>query len=131
MILQRLVEYYDRLSHELGNQAKLPKPGCSLQKISFCVVLTPDGRLQQFHSLLDASDNKAIPRELLVPGQSKPAGSGINPCFLWDNAAYMLGFKLDDPKPQRTRESFEAFREKHLSLEKEVSNAAFSAVCNF
>src|SRR5262249_28235345 len=107
-----------------------PKPGYSIQKISFCVVLDMEGQLQQFQSLLDASAKKLIPRQLLVLGQAKP-GSGINPCFLWDNAAYMLGFKREDPKPERTRESFEAFREKHLSMEQELNSASFGAVCAF
>ncbi|HRP63851.1 MAG TPA: type I-C CRISPR-associated protein Cas8c/Csd1, partial [Phycisphaerales bacterium] len=62
---------------------------------------------------------------------SKPSGSGINPCFLWDNAAYMLGFKPDDPKPERTIESFEAFRERHVSIEQQVNSDAFTAVCTF
>jgi CRISPR-associated protein Csd1 len=131
MILQRLVEYYERIATDPSASNRLPKPGYSLQKISFCVVLSPDGRLQQFQSLLDAGIKRAVPRQLLVPGQSKSSGSGINPCFLWDNAAYMLGFKLDDSNAQRTRECFIAFREKHASVEKEVNGAAFTAVCNF
>lgn len=131
MILQRLVEYYDRIASDPVSAANLPKPGYSLQKVSFCTVLEPDGRLQQFQSLLDAGVKRAVPRQLLVPGQTKPAGSGINPGFLWDNAAYMLGFKPDDLKPERTRQSFEAFREKHLAIEKEINCAALGAVCSF
>jgi len=131
MILQRLAEYYDRMADDASSAGRLPKPGYSRQKISFCVVVAPDGRIQQFQSLLDAGDKRPIARQLLVPGQSKPSGSGINPCFLWDNATYMLGFKPDDPKTERTRDSFDSFREKHLSIEQEVNSAAFSAVCNF
>ena len=131
MILQRLVEYYDRVANDPQCADSLPKPGYSLQKISFCVVLEPDGRLQQFQSLLITSEKRSFARQLLVPGQAKPAGSGINPCFLWDNAAYMLGFKPDDPKPQRTLESFEAFRQRHLTVESSINCLAFNAVCAF
>lgn len=131
MILQRLVEYYDRVTSDPASAAKLPKPGYSLQKISFCVVLKANGQVQQFQSLLDEGKKKPVPRQVLVPGQSKPSGSGINPRFLWDNAAYMLGFKVDDPKPERTRESFEAFRAKHLAVENEIESEAFRAVCAF
>jgi len=131
MILQRLVDYYDRISTDDSATSALPKPGYSLQKVSFCVVLRPDGTLHGFQSLLDEGSKKPIRRQLLVPGQSKPTGQGINPCFLWDNAAYMLGFKLEDPKPERTRESFEKFREYHLDAEREVDNPGFSAVCTF
>jgi len=131
MILQRLVEYYDRLARDRESAVLLPKPGYSLQKVSFCVVLEPDGTLQQFQSLLDAGGKRPLPRQLLVPGQAKPTGMGINPGFLWDNSAYLLGFKPDDPKPERTRASFEAFRERHLSLEPHVRSGAFRAVCAF
>lgn len=131
MILQRLVDYYDRLSTDPRSADALAKPGYSLQKVSFCVVLEPDGSLQQFQSLLDAGGKRPLPQLRLVPGQNKPTGIGINPCFLWDNAAYMLGFRPDDPNPQRTRQAFEAFRERHLSAEREVDSPAFAAVCAF
>jgi CRISPR-associated protein Csd1 len=131
MILQRLVEYYDRLAGDPQWADSLAKPGYSVQKISFCVVLEADGTLQQFQSLLDSNQKKQLPRQMLVPGQSKPSGSGINPCFLWDNAAYLLGFKPDDPKPTRTRETFEAFRDRHLEVEQGVMSPAFTAVCSF
>ena len=57
--------------------------------------------------------------------------SGLNPCFLWDNSGYMLGFKPDDPKPERTLMTFEAFRSKHLDLEAQIGSPVFSAVCRF
>lgn len=131
MILHRLAGYYDRIAADPAAASSLPKAGYSLQKISFCVVLRADGMLQQFQSLMDEGKKKPVPRLMLVPGQSKPTGSGINPCFLWDNAAYLLGFRPDDPTPQRTRDSFEAFRNRHLQLESQLNCAAFSAVCAF
>jgi CRISPR-associated protein Csd1 len=131
MILQRLVEYYDRLAADPQSADSLAKPGYSLQKISFCIVLEPDGTFQQFQSLLQVAKNKLLPRLLLVPGQAKPSGSGINPCFLWDNASYLLGFKEEDLNPGRTRQSFEAFRDRHVSLASEVKSGAFDAVCTF
>lgn len=126
MILQRLVEHYDRLP-----AGAMAQPGFSWQKISFCVVLDKDGRLQGFQSLLDSEGKRLVPRKMLVPGETKPSGSGINPCLLWDNSSYMLGFKADDTKPERTRESFEAFRQRHLEVEKQVNHPSFGAVCSF
>lgn len=131
MILQRLAEHYDRLASDPETANGLARPGYSLQKVSFCVVLRTDGSLQQFQSLLDSSGKRSLPRQLLVPGQSKPSGQGINPCFLWDNAAYLLGFDPDGSKPERTRESFEKFRDEHLALEVEIDSPTFSAVCTF
>jgi CRISPR-associated protein Csd1 len=131
MILQRLLDYYDRVSTDESTARALPKPGYSLQRVSFCVVLKPDGTLDGFQSLLDVGSKKPAPRQLLVPGQSKPTGQGINPCFLWDNATYMLGFKPDDPGPERTRKAFEKFRDRHVQVEQEVNDPSFTAVCKF
>ncbi len=141
MILRRLAEHYDRLVADPTTADPPPKPGHSEQKISFCVVLNPDGTLQQFQSLLDASAKRPTPRRLQVPGQSKPSGSGLNPCFLWDNAAYMLGFLPNDntglpaedleEKKSRAFRSFEAFRNKHLEIEPALDSTVYRAICAF
>ncbi|HUO08989.1 MAG TPA: type I-C CRISPR-associated protein Cas8c/Csd1 [Phycisphaerae bacterium] len=131
MILQRLAEYYDRVTADPKTSDALPKPGYSSQKISFCVVLNLDGSLHQIETMMVPAGKRTIPQMKLVPGQGKPSGSGINPCFLWDNSAYMLGYRLDDEKPDRTVEAFEAFRDRHLALEKEIDSDRFRAVCAF
>jgi CRISPR-associated protein Csd1 len=131
MILQKLADYYDRVSQDSATTNILPKPGYSLQQISFAVVLNTDGTLNAFQSVTDGNDKKPRALKLLVPGQGKPSGSGINPCFLWDNAAYLVGFKVDDPKPDRTRESFERFRQEIRDAESVVNSPTFSAVCKF
>jgi CRISPR-associated protein Csd1 len=38
---------------------------------------------------------------------------------------------MEDKNPERTRESFEAFRKRHLELEPQVNHPWFSAVCSF
>ncbi len=140
MILQRLVEHYDRLAADPAVTNQIPKPGYSEQKVSFCVVLNSDGTLQQFQSLLDAGAKRPVPRRMKVPGQSKPSGSGFNPCFLWDNVSYMLGFVPNDGrlsdvdyarKNSRSPKEFEAFREKHLKIEPDLDSPAYRAVCRF
>jgi CRISPR-associated protein Csd1 len=70
---------------------------------------------------------------MIVPGQSKPPGQGINPCFLWDNASYLLGWSAD-PDPYKTARAglaFEAFRSRHLEVESQIAHPAFTAVCSF
>ncbi|MGD8450177.1 MAG: type I-C CRISPR-associated protein Cas8c/Csd1 [Phycisphaerae bacterium] len=129
MILQRLVEYYDRLEAE--PESDIAQFGFSRQKISFVVVLKADGSLVEFQDARREENGRAIAQKLVVPGLAKSSGSGINPCFLWDNAQYMLGFKADDPKPERTKKAFEAFRDRHTGLEEEIADEAFSAVCQF
>lgn len=140
MILHRLVEHYDRLAADPAVSHQIPKPGYSEQKVSFCVVLNPDGTLHQFQSLLDAGAKRPVPRRVKVPGQSKPSGSGFNPCFLWDSASYMLGCvpndgRLSDAeyarKSARAPKEFEAFREKHLKIEPDLDSPAYQAVCRF
>ncbi|MBF0311275.1 MAG: type I-C CRISPR-associated protein Cas8c/Csd1 [Magnetococcales bacterium] len=138
MILQALHDLYDRLA--MDPDYGLAEPGYSVQNVSFAVVLTPEGQLhgfsdEQVDHLIPGPKGKSKtlqkPRQLRLPGQAKPTGQGINPCFLWDNAKYMLGFDPKDEKPERTKLSFQEFRKKHLELEKEIADPAYSAVCRF
>lgn len=130
MILQSLYSLYDRLSCD-PSYCIAPQ-GYSLQKVVFKVVLKPDGTL---FSIEDAriKDKKGnlVPRQILVPGQSKKSGSGLNPGFLWDTSAYMLGFKPKDENPERTVRTFESFRKLHLELKREINSGPFMAVCKF
>jgi CRISPR-associated protein Csd1 len=138
MILQRLAEQYDRIIAS-GEEDAIPASGSSLQKISFCIVLEPNGRLNSFQTLQQKVGKLVVAKEMIVPGQSKASGSGINPCFLWDNAAYLLGWVASpDPDPEkaakeqaRTTLSFETFRNKHIEMEAQLAQPAFSAVCSF
>lgn len=138
MILQSLTSLYDRLAEDPANG--LPMAGYSLQKISFCIVLNREGRLIAFEQrqqeiiTIEANGNErriSRPLDLLVLGQSKPPGQGINPCLLWDNAAYALGFKNDDEKPERTLLCYEAFKAKHLEVKAKINDSSYSAVCTF
>lgn len=128
MILQRLAEHYDRMVAEGMNIAP---PGSSVQKISFCIVLELDGTLNSIEDLRRPDGNRLRPRDLVVPGQSKPSGSGLNPCFLWDNAEYLLGFSAKPERRKRAWRAFEAFREAHLHEEKSINNPAYTALCVF
>lgn len=129
MILQALNSYYERLACEADSG--VAPFGFSEQKVAFAVVLLSDGRLSHFEDLRIVEGRRAINRPLIVPGQAKSPGSGINPGFLWDNVAYLLGFKPEDPKPERTRKSSEAFRDKHLALRSEIACPEFDSVCDF
>lgn len=137
MILQSLNELYSRLSDDPTYE--IAPSGFSPQKIGFRIVLKPDG------SLFDIQDAR-VPDEkqklqnivMLVPGEGKPSGSGLNPCTLWDNTAYLLGYKKPDKneakaakEAARAIESFEAARKHHLELEPIIDDPLFSAVCRF
>lgn len=129
MILRRLAEHYDRIISE-GNP-ELATPGYSRQKISFCVVLNPDGTLNQFESLLEQDGKFNRAKQLIVPGQGKPPGQGINPCLLWDNAEYLLGYATDSKRAKRAAREFEASRAMHRALQASISHPSFAAVCTF
>jgi CRISPR-associated protein Csd1 len=95
-------------------------------------MLNPDGSLADFQPVVsEVVKGRSLPQSLLVPGQSKPPGAGINPCFLWDNAVYMLGQVPQGRDPQWALKRFEAFRDRLVPLEKEIDEEAFSAVCRF
>lgn len=130
MILQSLYELYDRLSQD-PDEYNIPPPSYSLQKISFKVVLKPDGTLHAIEDARKQSGKKLAPVPLIVPGYTKSSGSGFNPCFLWDNTGYMLGYKPNDKDPERTQQTFLSFRDKHLALMSEIDSPAYRAVCHF
>ena len=145
MILQALAEHYDRLvalgeGDAAGTAPRVAPFGSSLQKVSFAVVVRPDGSLVQIESRMQESGGggkskgKPRPSERIVPGQAKPPGSGLNPCFLWDNPAYLLGVPADPgdaKKAARAADGFAALRDRHLALEEAIGDDAFSAVCRF
>jgi len=131
MILQRLAEYYDRIAASGDNDNQLVPPGFSQQKISFCVVLESDGRLNQIKPETVQKGSRDVATPMLIRGKGKSSGSGFNPCFLWGDAAYMLGWTSDPDKTERTPKCYESFRKKHLELEAQIAHPAFSAVCSF
>lgn len=127
MIFTALYELYQRL--EGDPHYEIAPPRRSYQKVSFVVVLNPEGSLFEIQDARQPQGKKLVPRRVLVLGSTKPSGSGKNPCFLWDSPAYLLGW--DPGKPARAKEVYEAFRTKHLALEKEINVPAYSAVCRF
>ncbi|MBP3302578.1 MAG: type I-C CRISPR-associated protein Cas8c/Csd1 [Opitutales bacterium] len=139
MILQELCNLYDRLKDDPAYE--IPKPGYSLQKISFIVVLNPNGTLFDIQDARTQRGKKFVPREIFVPGTSKPSGSGLNPCILWDNAAYLLGFfepknpseisNDEKKKIERAPKAFESSRAAHIALSEKISAPQFQAVASF
>jgi CRISPR-associated protein Csd1 len=141
MIIPALVRLYDRMLAEGDEQ--LAPPGYSRQKIGFKVVLEKDGTLLDVQPVAvlaqakpaDKAKSKAAPTSrpplLLVPGQGKPPGIGINPCFLWDNAAYMLGLAPEGREQDWATARFQSFRERHQALRDDIDDKGFDAVCEF
>jgi CRISPR-associated protein Csd1 len=137
MILQSLNDLYTRLAEDPSYE--IAPPGFSPQKIGFRIVLKPDGTLFEIQDARQADEKGKLQNiVMLVPGEGKPPGSGLNPCTLWDNTAYLLGFKKPDKdaakaekEAARAIESLEASRKHHLALEQTINDPSFSAVCRF
>lgn len=131
MVLNELYNLYHLLA---SRGVSLPRMGWSVQKVSFRVVITPQGGLVRIENALESQlrgpkkKPTLVLREMMLPGEAKPSGSGVNPCFLWDNAAYLLGCEAVKP---RALEYFSELRKKYLQVESAVNSPAFSAVCRF
>ncbi len=130
MILQSLNELYSRLAADPSYE--IAPPGFSPQKISFRIVIEPGGVLFDIEDARTPNDRgKLHSTAMLVPGGAKPSGSGINPCLLWDNQTYLLGRQPSDKEAGFGLKRFEAFRDRHLAIEKEINAPEFTAVCHF
>jgi CRISPR-associated protein Csd1 len=130
MILQSLNELYSRLADDPSYE--IAPPGFSPQKVSFRVVIEPNGNLFAIEDARTTQEGgKPHTTPMLVPGGAKPPGSGINPCLLWDNQIYLLGRQPADKEQDFGQKRFDAFRERHLAIEKEINALEFTAVCLF
>jgi len=131
MILQELCELYDRLEHEEGYL--IPPPGFCLKKISFSIVLNPDGTLFDINDERIRDGKKMIPKTLIIPGREKlPRATPPDPQILCDSAEYSLGFNTKGNEDDaRAEERFAAFRELHLALSERLPLPQVQAVCNF
>lgn len=129
--LAALAALHDRLAADPA--WALAPEGYSPQKIAFAVVLSPAGKLVQIRDLRRLEKKRLLPEILIVPGGAKSTGSGLNPGFLWDNPAYLLGYSADRDakKVARAQKSFAAFRDRHLAARATVSAPEFDAVCAF
>lgn len=127
MILQELNRYYQRL---LGDpDVDIPILGFAAQKIHFCLVLDRQGRLVRVDDIREVQKEKPIPKVLVTPEAVKRS-SGIAPNFLWDNTGYVLGADAKG-KPERARQTFQAFKEYQHTIGDNVEDKGMSAVSVF
>ncbi len=147
MILQSLVQLFERFQTEDGNPYGVPTPGYSVQNITFRIILNPDGTLVDIQDARETISEttksgkiktKRVARKALVPGEGKPSGSGITPCTLWDNSAYLLGYKKPDKDPTkaakesaRARETLAATKAHYLTITKGQSHPTLHAIRSF
>ncbi|HBT96506.1 MAG TPA: type I-C CRISPR-associated protein Cas8c/Csd1 [Desulfobulbaceae bacterium] len=108
MILSALNEYY----HRLSAQGKAPAFGYSDEKISYALLIAPDGELRDVLDLRNTSGKKPVPQTMTVPQPAKRT-AGIKSNFLWDKSSYVLGASAKTS--ERTTQEHEVFKASHGS----------------
>lgn len=140
MILSALNDYYQRLlanPDPVSGLAKVPPYGFSEQQISYCLVLSTAGVLEDIEDVRDTSDKKPRPKLLSVPRPEKRT-SGVKSNFLWDKTAYVLGIEGNKDKATATanpwlaaEKTFAAFKTLHEQALGETEDAGLLAVKQF
>lgn len=123
-VLTALDGYYGRMAARGEAEA----PGYSREKISFAIILSPEGEPIDKLDLREQSGKKLVPRLEEVPAAAKRT-VGILPNRLWDKSAYVLGRTAGQGK--RTAEEHAKFREEHLKLLAGTNDAGLLALRRF
>lgn len=112
MILQALVCYYQCLSDR--NTEGVSPYGYSLEKISYAILLSPDGQCVQVQDVRDTTGKKPQPAMMNVPQPGKRT-AGITSNFLWDKTSYVLGVSATSKRADKEHRAFKALHEDALS----------------
>lgn len=123
MILQALVEYYQRLSE----QGIVAPYGYSPEKISYAILLNPEGAVVQVQDIRDVTGKKPLPATLNVP-QPEKRTVGIKSNFLWDKTSYVLGVSATS---KRADQEHEAFKRLHETALADTDDPGLRAFLNF
>lgn len=112
MILQALARYYQRL---IERRAEGIAPhGYSPEKISYAILLSPEGEVVQVQDIRDTSGKKPLPRMMNVP-QPEKRTVGIKANFLWDKTSYVLGASQTSKRADKEHEAFRLLHEEALA----------------
>lgn len=131
MILPALIRLYDR---RLAAGEGVAREGYALRRISFCINLCDDGAFAGITDMRTVSTGRAgkpVERRMLLPFEGGRSGKKVKPFLLSDTSEYALGIAGEDSDPEFVRKKFEKFRERHMALAHEVSDAAVAAVARF
>ncbi len=125
MILQALARLYERLAAQ--PDSGLAPYGYSPEKISYVIVLRPDGSVADVQIRLDATSKKPKPATITVPQPVKRT-VGIQPNVWWDKTSYVLGVSASSKRADKEHEAFKAL---HLSLLADATDAGLLALRHF
>jgi CRISPR-associated protein Csd1 len=128
MILQSLYAYYERLKKQ---GVRIAPEGYAPQKISFCLILKPDGSVAEVQDLRQP-DAKGKLKPIIMQLPSIERANGLNPQFLWDNTQYTLGRVAEEgKKAERALLAFDAFKELHHKNLAECNSPTIQAFARF
>lgn len=129
MILQALVKYYEGLA----DAGKVTRPGWCSAKVAIGLEISSEGELLGVIPLKNeevrGKKTVEVPQSKEVPEQVTRS-SGVSPNFLCDNSSYILGVDTKG-KPKRTKECFEASKERHLQILENVHSDIAEAIKSF
>lgn len=129
MILQALVKHYETLA----DKGLAARPGWCRANVSYALDIDIEGNLLGIISLktevLRGKKAVWVPQSVEVP-EMVSRSSGVSANFLCDNSKYMLGIDSDGTG-KRIYECFEAAKEKHIQILKDVDTDAAIAIRNF
>ena len=108
MILQALVDYYDRKAAD--PDSGIAPLGWERKEIPYLIVLREDGSLVRVEDTQELVGKKKRARVFLVP-QSAKRTVGVSPNLLWDNVEYATGIVCKG-KADRVSEQHKAFCER-------------------
>ena len=140
MILMALNQLYDRLADNPDpdtGESKVPPFGFSYEKIGHVLILSTEGHLVDVINHEDSSGKVPQPKQMAVPRPEKRT-SGIQPNFLWDKSAYVLGVQINPDKKTseetpwfESLKTFEAFKQSHIKALRESNDEGLSALSKF
>lgn len=129
MILQALVKYYENLVEK----GKVSREGWCSAKVSYAVNLSSEGKVTAIFSLKEEQERGKkkveVPSLVTVP-EMVVRSSGVSANFLCDNSKYMLGIDSDGTN-SRVMECFQAAKERHLALLKNMESEIAQAICRY
>jgi CRISPR-associated protein Csd1 len=127
MILQRLVEYYERLK----TQGKVPLFGFQIKEIPFVIELDSSGGFVQFTDIRERSGKKLRGAPRVVPIELKRAGSKSweKANLLWDHIGYVLGY--DQSKPEAAAKQHGSFKKRFYETFEDIEDEGIQAVASF
>lgn len=140
MILTALNQYYDRVAAQVNPDTgapRVPAFGYSDEKIGYILILSADGSLVDVVNHQDTSGKKPVAKQIAVPRPEKRT-SGVQPNFLWDKPAYVLGVQANTDKKTKEEQpwiesenTFEAFKQHHIQVLEESDDKGLSALVKF